>query len=196
MVDFEGFTRNPGSEKIKDKDRGIAVADIAKPVRSATVEKKRIAFMQGNRRLLDLVFDTSFKDILAFEGVRADHLAAAGLFLQFQQNDIRSLGGDAARKNAFVAKPLDRFFREMPFLTGPDEDNMVFVGTVLHVFEKAGQVFFQGVDDIQQHRQRRYRTIILNLRDEPFADTGLLGELFERDILQRPFRLDLVTDEQ
>jgi hypothetical protein len=43
------------------------------------------------------------------------------------------------------------------------------------------------MNDIKKDRQRRYGAVILDLRDEPFADASFAGQLFQRNILLRPF---------
>jgi hypothetical protein len=73
---------------------------------------------------------------------------------------------------------------------------MVLVMTILYAFEKARQALFEGLNDIEQNGQRRHRAVILDLRDKPLADPGLPGKLFQRDVLLRSFRLDLVADQQ
>jgi hypothetical protein len=52
------------------------------------------------------------------------------------------------------------------------------------------------LNDIEEYGQRRHRTVILDLRDKPFADACLPGELFQRDVLLGSFCLDLIADEQ
>jgi hypothetical protein len=52
------------------------------------------------------------------------------------------------------------------------------------------------VDDIKKDRQGGNGTVIFDLGDEPFADTGLSCQLFQGDILLCPLGLDLVAEKQ
>ena len=103
----------------------IAVADIAQPVRSAAIEEHRVTLIQDDRLLFDLVFDTAFQDILAFEGIRADHLPPAGLLLQLEQHHIGCLRSNAAGEYALIRETFDRLLGEMLFFPLPHEKNVV-----------------------------------------------------------------------
>ena len=105
--------------------------------------------MQGERFLFNLVFDAAFKDVFAFEGIGSDHLPARGALFQFQQDDVRSLGGDGAGEDPPVGEPFDGFFRKKLFLSFTDDEDMIVAGAVMHVLEKGLQVLFKGVDDIE-----------------------------------------------
>lgn len=138
-------------EEIEHQDQRIAVTDILKPVRRPAIEEHRIALIQQDHLFLDLVFDTAFQDVFAFEGIRADHLAAVGFLFQLQQHDIGCLRSDASGEDTFISKAPDGFLREMLFFPFADNEDIVFAIAVLHVLEKAAQVLFQGVDDIEQN---------------------------------------------
>jgi hypothetical protein len=62
---------------------------------------------------------------------------------------------------------------------------------ILHVFEEGAEVFAQGMNDIEEDRQGRYGAVVLDLGDESFTDARLAGQLFQGDILLRPFDLIL-----
>lgn len=73
---------------------------------------------------------------------------------------------------------------------------MGVIDTVMHIPEERPEVLVERVDDIKKDREGRNSTIVFDLGDESFADTGLLGQLFQGDIHLCPPGLDLVSEKQ
>jgi hypothetical protein len=183
-------------EEIEGQDEGFCVADIFQAVPGAAVEEKGVPFIQDKSFFFNLVFDAALHNVFAFEGIGPDHLFAGGFLFQFQQDDIGSLGGNASCQDPPVGEAPHRFFGEQFLLAFPYYKDMRVIDAVVHILEESPEVFVERVDDIKKDRKGRNGTVVLDLRDESFTDTGLLGQLFQRDILLSSFRLDLVPDQQ
>ena len=138
-----------GLKKIHDEYEGFGAAGVFQAVGDTAVEEKGITLMKRKNFFVDLVFDISFKNVFAFKSVGADHLFAARSFFKFQQYDVCRLGGDGTGEDAFIGKPLYRFFGEHFFLAPPDDKDLVIIEAVLHIFEKSPKVLFKRMDDLE-----------------------------------------------
>ena len=99
-------------EEIEGQDEGLRVADIFQAMPGAAIEKEGVPLIQDKRFFFNLVFDAALHHVFAFEGIGPDHLFADGFLFQFQQDNVRSLGGNASGQDPPVREAPNRLFRE------------------------------------------------------------------------------------